>query len=220
MAEKKSTFDPKEHLMNLKGKDYLQVMWRLVWFREDKPLWSIETEPVQLTDTGARFRATIKDENGRTVQTGYGSETARDFGDFYEKAETKAVGRALAMLGYGTQFTALELDEGERIVDSPAEVRKPEQKPQAAAPKQDAAKNAQKAQKATEAPQTVNNPPKTETPGKSAVERVQSFVVKSRMKAESIMTVCKHYGVNTIGELTEEQAQDYIKQAQAKGVEI
>lgn len=220
MAEKKSTFDPKEHLMSLKGKDYLQVMWRLVWFREDKPLWSIETEPVQLTDTGARFRATIKDENGRTVQTGYGSETARDFGDFYEKAETKAVGRALAMLGYGTQFTALELDEGERIVDSPAEVRKPEQKPQAATPKQDAAKNAQKAQKATEAPQTVNNPPKTETPGKSAVERVQSFVVKSRMKAESIMTVCKHYGVNTIGEMTEEQAQDYIKQAQAKGVEI
>ena len=238
MAEKKSTFDPKEHLMSLKGKDYLQVMWRLVWFREDKPLWSIETEPVQLTDTGARFRATIKDETGRTVQTGYGSETARDFGDFYEKAETKAVGRALAMLGYGTQFTALELDEWERIVDSPAEVRKPEQKPRAQAaaykqqetaakpqetatkPQETADKPQETAQKATEASQTVNNPPQTETPGKSAVERVQSFVVKSRMKAESIMTVCKHYGVNTIGELTEEQAQDYIKKASAKGVEI
>lgn len=91
---------------------------------------------------------------------------------------------------------------------------------QAAAPKQDTAKPQETAQKATEAPQTVNNPPQAETPGKSAVERVQSYVVKSRMKAESIMTVCKHYGVNTIGELTEEQAQDYIKQANAKGVEI
>jgi hypothetical protein len=30
------------------------------------------------------------------------------------------VGRALAMLGYGTQF-APELDEGDRIVDSPVE---------------------------------------------------------------------------------------------------
>lgn len=87
-------------------------------------------------------------------------------------------------------------------------------------PQETAAKPQGTAQNATEAPQTVNNPPKTETPGKSAVERVQSFVVKSRMKAESIMTVCKHYGVNTIGELTEEQAQDYINQAQAKGVEI
>ena len=50
--------------------------------------------------------------------SGYGSESVKDFGDYLEKAETKAVGRALAMLGYGTQF-APELDEGDRIVDSP-----------------------------------------------------------------------------------------------------
>jgi len=118
----------------------------------------------------------------------------------------------LAMFGLGLYIYA-----GEDLPEGDADEQPQEQ---TAAPKQDTAKNAQKAQKATEAPQTVNNPPKTETPGKSAVERVQSFVVKSRMKAESIMTVCKHYGVNTIGEMTEEQAQDYIKQAQAKGVEI
>lgn len=217
-------FNPKEHLIQLKGKEYLQVMWRLVWFREDRPNWSIETDPVVLQDNATVFKAVIRDENGRVVQTGYGSETVKDFADHREKAETKAVGRALAMLGYGTQFTALELDEGERIVDSPAEVRKPEQKPraQAAAYKQQetAVKPQETAQKAAEAPQTVNNPPKTETPGKSAVERVQSYVVKSRMQADSILRLCKHYGVNTIGELTEEQAHDYINQAQAKGVEI
>ena len=118
----------------------------------------------------------------------------------------------LAMFGLGLYIYAGEdLPEGDADEQPQA---------QAASPKQDTAKNAQNAQKATEAPQTVNNPPKTETPGKSAVERVQSFVIKSRMKAESILTVCKHYGVNTIGELTEEQAQDYIKQASAKGVEI
>ena len=48
----------------------------------------------------------------------YGSETAKDFGDYAEKASTKSLGRALAMLGYGTQFAA-EMDEGERVVDSP-----------------------------------------------------------------------------------------------------
>ncbi|HKG29607.1 MAG TPA: hypothetical protein VKB01_10775, partial [Thermomicrobiales bacterium] len=36
--------------------------------------------------------------------TGYGSETASDFPDFIEKAETKAIGRALNALGYGAQF--------------------------------------------------------------------------------------------------------------------
>lgn len=113
-------FNPNEHLMDLKGKKYLQVMWRLVWFREDKPLWSIDTKLEQLTENHAVFSAKIYDENGVQKSAGYGSEGVKDFRDFIEKAETKAVGRALAMLGYGTQF-APELDEEERIVDSPVE---------------------------------------------------------------------------------------------------
>lgn len=111
-------FNPNEHLMDLKGKQYLQVMWRLVWFREEKPLWCIDTKLEQLTDNHAVFSAKITDENGAQKASGYGSESVKDFRDFIEKAETKAIGRALAMLGYGTQF-APELDEGERIVDSP-----------------------------------------------------------------------------------------------------
>lgn len=115
-------FNPRDHLMNLKGKDYLQVLWRLVWFREDKPLWCIDTHLEQLTDNHAVFSAKIFDENGIQKSAGYGSESIKDFRDYIEKAETKAVGRALAMLGYGTQF-APEMDECEdgkdRIVDSP-----------------------------------------------------------------------------------------------------
>jgi hypothetical protein len=111
-------FNPNEHLMDLKGKQYLQVMWRLVWFREDKPNWCIDTKLESLTDNHAVFSAKIYDENGAQKSAGYGSESVKDFRDFIEKAETKAVGRALAMLGYGTQF-APEMDEGERIVDSP-----------------------------------------------------------------------------------------------------
>ena len=114
-------FNPNEHLMDLKGKKYLQVMWRLVWFREDKPHWCIDTKLEQLTEKHAVFSAKIYDENGVQKSAGYGSEGIQDFRDFIEKAETKAVGRALAMLGYGTQF-APELDEGDRIVDSPVPV--------------------------------------------------------------------------------------------------
>lgn len=113
-------FNPNEHLISLKGKAYLQVMWRLVWFREEKPNWCIDTKLEQLTDNHAVFSAKIYDESGVQKSAGYGSESSKDFGDFIEKAETKAVGRALAMLGYGTQF-APELDEEHRIVDSPVE---------------------------------------------------------------------------------------------------
>ena len=119
VAQNQKKFNPSEHLMSLKGKDYLQVAWRLVWFREDHPNWGLETAALNVDEKGALFCAKIYDENGNLISSGHGSETPRDFGDFIEKAETKAIGRALAMLGYGTQFAGPELDEGERIVDSP-----------------------------------------------------------------------------------------------------
>lgn len=112
-------FCANDHMMKLKGKDYLQVAWRLVWFREDHPDWGLNAECLEHDEDHAIFKAVICDENGIQKSSGHGSESKRDFGDFLEKAETKAIGRALAMLGYGTQFAADELDEGERIVDSP-----------------------------------------------------------------------------------------------------
>ena len=121
-------FNPNEHIIkiNAKGgmKDYLTVQWRLVWFREQFPHGVISTEMLHLdSERGlAVFKASIDDGEGGHSE-GHGSETSRDFGDFLEKAETKAIGRALAALGFGTQF-APELEEGERIVDSPVE-RKP-----------------------------------------------------------------------------------------------
>lgn len=128
-------FNPSEHMMTLKGKDYLQVAWRLVWLRDGengKPLYGISTEMLEHGEGWAVFKATITNEEGRILSTGHGSESKRDFGDYLEKAETKAVGRALAMLGFGTQFAADELDEGERIVDSPID-RKPTRETFAAA---------------------------------------------------------------------------------------
>lgn len=121
-------FNPNEHMMQLKGKDYLQVAWRLVWFRDEDNgcgcTWGLQTELLEHGEDWAVFKATITNQEGRVISTGHGSESKRDFGDYLEKAETKAVGRALAMLGFGTQFAADELDEGERIVDSPVD-RKP-----------------------------------------------------------------------------------------------
>ncbi len=114
------TFVPNEHLLSLKGKDYLPVAWRIAWLRNEHPDWAIQSELVHIDyeKREAVFKATVLDTERKLVGTGYGSETARDFADFIEKAETKAVGRALAVCGFGTQF-APELDEEERLADSP-----------------------------------------------------------------------------------------------------
>lgn len=111
-------FDPNAHMMRLKGRDYLQVAWRLVWFREVHPDWTISTECVEHDAEHALFRASIHRDDGALAQSAYGSETRKDFADYIEKAETKAVGRALAMLGFGTQF-APDMDEDDTLADAP-----------------------------------------------------------------------------------------------------
>jgi hypothetical protein len=60
----------------------------------------------------------VSDGNGGTA-TGTGTETRQRFEDFVEKAETRAIGRALAALGIGTQFVGEELSEGDHIADAP-----------------------------------------------------------------------------------------------------
>lgn len=112
--------------LSLKGKDYLQVQHRIVWFRSEKPDWSIETRPIELTKDYAIFKAEIKDPQGRIIATGTKSEHKVSFADYIEKAESGSVGRALAFLGYGTAF-AQELDEGDRLADAP-QYPKPEEK--------------------------------------------------------------------------------------------
>lgn len=142
-------FNPSEHLMQIKNKngatDYLPVQWRLVWFREQCPDGTIDTEEITVdldreveaeayvwnnekrrsekvikrARGYARYKAIVTDGKGGRA-TGTKSENAAEFPDYVEKAETGAIGRALAGLGYGTQF-APELDESHRIVDSPVE---------------------------------------------------------------------------------------------------
>ena len=100
---KTKAFDASKYLTDLGGRDYLEVKWRLLWLRTEHPEAVVETELVKHETGLALFRARVTVPGGGTA-TGWGSETAEDFGDFIEKAETKALGRALAALGYGTQF--------------------------------------------------------------------------------------------------------------------
>lgn len=107
-------------LMELKGKDYLQVAYRLVWFREEKPLWGIET----VVGEGLS-KAIIKDETGRIIATAHKTVGTKVFAE--ESSETGAIGRALAMCGFGTQFCGDELDEKEDLADAPVQAKKIEE---------------------------------------------------------------------------------------------
>jgi hypothetical protein len=126
-------FAPQDHLIKIPRRvktacgawetvhdDYLEVKFRLVMFREKYPHGRITTEEIVVDlDRGyARFKATIEDGEGG-LATGYGTETKAGFADYCERAETRSLGRALAVMGFGTQFVGADLSEGEHVADAP-----------------------------------------------------------------------------------------------------
>lgn len=131
--------------------DYLPCQWRLVWVNSDEPqeleitivdeqidldreteeetfAWNSDTrrseKVVKCAPGWAKYRVRVRvvTTDGRKLTAeGVKSEKAASFGDFIEKAATGALGRALAMIGYGTQFTGEEFDEKHRILDAPVD---------------------------------------------------------------------------------------------------
>jgi len=103
-------FDPKAHMRKIRTKqgqvDYLPLWPRILWLRADHPDATVVTEEKFASAELARFTCTITLPNG-AVATGHSSCAQKEFGDYYEKAESGAIGRALAVLGYGTDAVDL-----------------------------------------------------------------------------------------------------------------
>ena len=116
--------------INLKGNEYATVPQRLKAFREANPRAAITTKP-SVTGDIIMFEAHIKadksDENSAEA-------TGHSYGKFgeakaFEKQETIAVGRALALLGYLNngqvatteemeEFEAFKIDQFNQVVES------------------------------------------------------------------------------------------------------
>lgn len=118
-------FDPASHLIDLRGKKYLPVAQRLVWFREDYPGGSIQTEVMNYDPLVVR--ASVYNNDGALLATGHGSANIQQgakvvwSGREIEKAETAAIGRALGHAGFGTQFDNDD-DDLDNLADSPVDL--------------------------------------------------------------------------------------------------
>lgn len=151
----------------------------------EKFVWNSEkrrSEKVITRDNGYciyRAKVRLRIDDMVLVGTGDKMETKADFKDFIEKAQTGAKGRALADIGYGTQF-APELDEAHRIVDAPVD-----RAPGAAASNGHTNHNNGNGTRAAAAPtQASNGAPEDENaPGSS-----------TKPQRESIRKLCQHIG--------------------------
>ena len=103
--------DFSELLISVNGsrgeKNYQKVAHRIQQFRERYPEGEITTELISEgpwdNTHRAIFRCHITAPDGAEA-TGYGSETLADFRDYIEKAESKAIGRALNAIGIGVNY--------------------------------------------------------------------------------------------------------------------
>lgn len=91
-------------LVNIHGKQYQTVAKRISDFRASYPSYPIETEIITNADI-VIVKATIKDDKGVVIATGYAEEvrgsTNINKTSALENCETSAVGRALAFFGLG-----------------------------------------------------------------------------------------------------------------------
>lgn len=113
MTRKTTTID-------LKGKAYAQVKDRIKEFRADCPKGLIETFPT-ISDSSIIFKARIikdKSDISSAEATGhsFAKVTDKTIEKQFEKQETIAVGRALALLGYASDGDIASSEEMEEFL--------------------------------------------------------------------------------------------------------
>ena len=91
--------------VNIRGKEYLTVAYRIKQFRVDHPDWQIHTDIIEMDEDRVVVRAEICDSASVTIATGHAEEKRSSSQinqtSALENCESSAVGRALAFAGYG-----------------------------------------------------------------------------------------------------------------------
>ena len=102
-----------EGIVPIHGKQYKTVAYRVKEFRSQYPDYTVSTELVEANDTLVVMKASISNEQGRLLATGFAEEVRAaskiNRTSALENAETSAIGRALAALGLaGTEYASAD----------------------------------------------------------------------------------------------------------------
>ena len=114
---------------DIKGKAYAEVNSRILAFRKLFPNGTISTDIVSLENGVCVIKATVMNEEGSILGTGYAYEkegsTFINKTSYIENAETSAVGRALGMVGIGIDTSIASYEEVSNAVAQQAQAEPP-----------------------------------------------------------------------------------------------
>lgn len=101
--------------VEIKGKFYVEVNERLIYFRNNFPNYSLTSEVLEKTDKSILILATITNEEGKVIATGLAEEekgsTFINKTSYVENCETSAWGRALGNFGIGIDTAVASANE-------------------------------------------------------------------------------------------------------------
>lgn len=101
--------------IDVKGKPYAMVNERVKAFRELCPKGTISSEIIKLDDGICVIKASVFDDEGKLLATGYAYEkensTFINKTSFIENADTSAIGRALGFAGIGIDESIASYEE-------------------------------------------------------------------------------------------------------------
>lgn len=99
----------------IQSKDYAEVNQRIKAFRMCHPNGTIATEIISIENGVVLMKASIYDEDGKVLGSGYAYEkensTFINQTSYIENCETSAVGRALGMCGFGIDTSVASYEE-------------------------------------------------------------------------------------------------------------
>jgi hypothetical protein len=132
-------FPYQQYLEQRDGQPYLPLKWRMAWLRADHPQAKIKTKLASHEGNVAVFMARVELPEGG-VATGWGAKSRQEIQpgpfdteglEYLIAAENQALSRALAALGYGTEYAldfdppaenqAIPLPEGAHFTEAPDE---------------------------------------------------------------------------------------------------
>jgi hypothetical protein len=102
---------------NIKGKAYVEVSQRILYFRTAPEYrgWSMETELISYDDQSCIIRAVAKNPDGRIMAVGHAQEDRSSSminkTSYIENGESSAWGRCLANLGIGIETSIASAEE-------------------------------------------------------------------------------------------------------------
>lgn len=106
--------------VNIKGKEYVEVNERLIYFRDNYEGYSLTSEVLEKTETTILIKASVINPEGVVIANGLAEEekgsTFINKTSYVENCETSAWGRALANFGIGLTTSVASADEVQNAV--------------------------------------------------------------------------------------------------------